>query len=47
MTAFLALMAIALLVLALLGAVAYAWDPFNERADARSRSREPRYWGKR
>jgi len=39
MTLFLAALAIFLAALALLGVIADAWDPFDERADARRRNR--------
>jgi len=40
MTCFLAFMACFLFVLAALGAIADAWDPFDEKADARRRNRD-------
>lgn len=42
MTAFLASIALFLLVLVILGLVADAWDPFGERADARRRNDQAR-----
>ena len=42
MTLFLLGMAVFLLALAVLGAIADAWDPFDERRDARERNQAHR-----